>query len=1166
MGNNLHRDTPQDQHVLLENREPFYYVGIGASAGGLEALELFFTHMPADSGLTFIVIQHLSPDYKSLMVELLSKRTQMRVRRAEEGMLVEANNVYLIPPKKNLSIFHGKLLLSEQDFNRGINLPIDVFFRTLAEDQGEKAVGIILSGTGSDGVRGIRAIKETGGMIMVQSEESARFDGMPRAAISTGLADFILPPEDMPQRLLSFVNHPYVNRGDGPPPLLSDEDGMTRIFSLLRERTKVDFTFYKPSTVVRRIERRMTVNQVPDLRDYVRLMETHPGEVTTLYRELLIGVTSFFRDREVFEELENVYLPEALDKINGRQVRFWVAGCSTGEEAYTLAILTRECLEKISKSLEIKIFATDIDRNAIVRAGNGNYPESIAADLPPGLLSKYFHRRQDSFQIDRSIREMVVFAQHNLIKDPPFTKIDLVSCRNLLIYLQPVLQRKALEYINFSLNPQGILLLGTSETTGDMSEYFDSLHHKYKIYRSRGKRSIAADDPDFHRVTNLRPWQQHARYGGGRPGLARQDDERLLDRFLQSLAGDYVPLAAIVNEEMEVMHILGDPEGLLTLPTGKLVNDITKMASKDLAIPLATGLQKIFKTGEEIKYTNIRLRHREGSRNLQMRLKPLPGRKGQEPLAAVFFSEIVATTRGEHAPGEEQVYDLTREAEQRINDLEQELQFTRENLQATIEELETANEELQATNEELLASNEELQSTNEELQSVNEELHTVNAEYQTKIIELTELNNDLDNLLASTRIGTLFLDENLEIRRFTPEIRQLFRVLDNDIGRPVHHLTHKIVDIDPIEIIQEVEREAAPRELEIRTREGAWFLMRILPYHVGANTISGLVITFIDIGPLKKAQSALADNFAKLSSLLAAAPVGIGLTIDRVFKEVSDRLCQMLGYRREELLGKSARMTYVSWDEFQKVGDEKYRQVKKQGLGTIETTWKRKDGSTFPVLINSAPLDSSDLSQGLTFTVLDMTHRRQAEDESKLNEARLQSLFNISQYPAGDMQDLLDYALEEAVQLTRSQLGFLYQYDEMQRALTLHSWSKGVMEECDIQDIPKSFCLDKAGIWGEGVRRGKPLLMNDYPAAHPLKKGYPPGHLELKRLLVVPVLSGGKVVATAGVANKEKPYDETDSRQLSLHLDSVWNIVENKKNIAELLELQELIDTYRGKK
>ncbi|PIE83478.1 MAG: chemotaxis protein CheR [Candidatus Contendobacter odensis] len=975
-----------------DNSSPVYYVGIGASAGGLEALEAFFVQMPTESGMAFIVIQHLSPDYKSMMVELLSKRTDMKVQRAEEGMRVEANSVYLIPPKKNLSIFHGKLLLSESDHSRGLNLPIDVFLRSLADDQTEKAIGIILSGTGSDGVRGIRAIKEAGGMVMVQSEESAKFDGMPRAVITTGLADFILPPDEMPSKLLSFIHHPYTAKTDRPQTLLSDEDRLNRIFALLREQTRVDFTLYKPSTVIRRIERRMTVNQIYELSDYVKFMESYPGEVVTLYRELLIGVTSFFRDRDVFDELEQTCLPNLFKRIKQHEVRFWVAGCSTGEEAFSLAILSREVMEQIGQPIGIKIFATDIDRDAILRASNGLYPESIAADLSPKLLTRYFNHRDGYYQIDRSIREMVVFAQHNLIKDPPFTNIELVSCRNLLIYLQPVLQRKVLELINFSLNPQGILLLGSSETTGEVADLYETLHQKLKIYMSKGKRHPIDGHPDFLSVPEIRPWQNRSR-APGNLWQRSQEEERLLDRFLQSVVGDYIPLSIVVNEQLEVLHILGNPEGYLKLPSGKLLNDITKMAIRDLAIPLATGLQKVFKTGEELKYTSIRIKQRDELKTIKIRILPLSGKKGQELLAAIFIEEILPQSR-EAASGEMPIYNMTEEVEQRIQDLEQELQLSRENLQATIEELETANEELQATNEELFASNEELQSTNEELQSVNEELHTVNAEYQRKIIELTELNNDLDNLMASTRIGTLFLDENLAVRRFTPEIRRLFKIIDSDVGRPINHLMHNLVKVDLFEMVSQVAQSTVEQEQEVRTQEGIWFLMRILPYQVGISSVSGIVLTFTDIGLRKTTQTALSESESRLASLYRAAPVGIGQIVNRTFKEVNEQICQMVGYTREELIGQSTRLLYPSDEEFEYVGQEKYTQIKHHGVGTVKTEWRCKDGSILPVLLSSSPLNPDYPDKGATFTVLDISSSSRVTEKIQTMEARYLQLFN----------------------------------------------------------------------------------------------------------------------------------------------------------------------------
>jgi two-component system, chemotaxis family, CheB/CheR fusion protein len=851
---------------------PCHYVGIGASAGGLEAIESFFSAMPPDSGLAFIVVQHLSPDYKSLMVELLSRKTAMPVHRAEDAMEVLPNHVYLIPPKKNLTIFHGKLLLADQDqdHSRGINLPIDLFLRSLAEDQGEHAVAIILSGTGSDGTRGVRAIKENGGLVMVQSEESAKFDGMPRAAISTGLADFVLPPDQMPSQLQAYTKHPFVVKSERSENLLSNEDGLIRIFALLRERCKVDFTYYKPSTVMRRIERRMTVNHVEDIRDYVTFILNNPSELNTLYRELLIGVTSFFRDQEAFDYLASTILPDLFRSAPTREIRFWIAGCSTGEEAYSLAILARECLDQMGISRDIKIFATDIDRDAIHYAATGSYPESIAADLSPRILTKYFHKRDDNFQIARTIREMVVFAQHNLIKDPPFTKVDLISCRNLLIYFQTILQRKVFEFFNFSLAANGVLFLGSSETTGEMASYFDVLEARLKIFRSKG-RLKPLSDTHLLAVTDTRFHEMKGKFANSRRSLRATDEERVLERFIEAASPDYIPLSLVVNEQLEVQHVLGDASGYFKLPSGKVVNDISKMAVKELAIPLATGIQKVFRQGHELRFSNIRISHPEGNRLIDLRIKPLPTKKEQEQLVAVFVSETKKNNATDLTQPV-QTYDLSKEAEDRMRDLEHELQFTRENLQATIEELETSNEELQATNEELLASNEELQSTNEELQSTNEELFTVNAEYQSKIMELTELHNDMDNLLSATQIGSLLLDENMEVRRFSKRISDIFKLLDSDIGRPITHITHHLLNCDPLTLIRDVQSTGKAVEQEVQTQDASWHLMRIVPYAIGPKAFSGTVLTFIEISLLKQAQEKAKEMQQLFADVIHASP------------------------------------------------------------------------------------------------------------------------------------------------------------------------------------------------------------------------------------------------------------------------------------------------------
>jgi two-component system CheB/CheR fusion protein len=722
-------DEVGSESVLSEDNDetskPTHIVGIGASAGGLEAIEAFFKTMPPDSGVAFVVIQHLSPDHKSLMAELLSKRTHMPVRRAEDGMMVETNSVYLIPPNKNLRLFHGRIILSEQDRDsRGINLPIDIFFRSLAEDQGAKAIAIVLSGTGSDGTSGIRAIKEELGMAMVQVEETAAFDGMPRSAIATGLVDYILPPEEMPAQLLSYLKHPFATKDEYTSSVLTDEDGVTRIFALLREGNKIDFTYYKPTTIIRRIERRMAVNQIHELNDYVRFLESYPVELNSLHKDLLIGVTNFFRDPEAFDAILNKHLPKLMQDAKDDKMRLWVTGCSTGEEAYSLAILCCEVIESEGLNTDVKIFATDVDREAIVTASAGVFAESAVADIEPTLLNKYFYRKDDGFYISRQVREMVVFAQHNLVKDPPFTNIDLVSCRNLLIYLQPVLQKRVLDLFNFALNPRGILFLGSSETTGEMADYFDPLDHKWRIYQSKGRRrQTELSEPALS--FDAKRWHSANRMVGRGVTTRIHEEERLLERLVEGVAGDYLPFCMVVSETLELMHVAGDAKEYLHFSTGKVINDVSKLANKDLAIPLTTGLQKVFKSKEELIYSNIHLNNNGGHKIVNMRLKPLPTKKQQVMLVAIFIEEVRSSPGPDVSAPE--TYNVGKEAQQRIIDLENELQFTRENLQATVEELETSNEELQATNEELLASNEELQSTNEELQSVNEELYTVNS-------------------------------------------------------------------------------------------------------------------------------------------------------------------------------------------------------------------------------------------------------------------------------------------------------------------------------------------------------------------------------------------------------------------------------------------------------
>jgi len=837
--------------------EPSYIVGIGASAGGLEAIEALVRNLPPDTGMGFVIVQHLSPDYKSLMVEILSKKTSIPVHLAKDGLAVAANAIYLIPPKMDMKIYRGKLILSEKDpAQRGMNYPIDLFLTALAQDQGRNTIGVILSGTGSDGTRGLRAIKEVAGLTIVQDPETAGFDGMPRSAINAKLNDFVLSPDQIPIQLVQYANHPIKMASQAQNGLLNNEDALGSLFQLLRERHTVDFSQYKPSSIVRRIERRISINHIDSLEEYVRYCQRFPSEVDQLFKELLIGVTSFMRDPEAYHILSTSYLPELLKEHQEEEVRLWSAGCSTGEEAYSLAIILKETLKKLGINKEIKIFATDLDKDAIQFASVGLYPESVVADLPRELLDKYFLATDHGYQVARSLREQIVFAQHNLLKDPPFTKIDLISCRNLLIYFQQHSQQKVFDLFNFSLNPQGILFLGSSETVGDADTFFELQEKKWKIFHSRGLKRLPVHE---HRHSELFDLSRRSAYSASKAGsfgggMRDYMYDRLLERFLNVIAENYIPFAMLVNGSHDLIHVVGDSQRFLRIPTGKIQADVSRMLIRELSIPVTSGIQKVLREKKELSYSNIRLND-GGEHPIRVKICPVPSKAGMEPLVAVFIDEDISrpTTRLDND------YNVGKATAERIIDLEQELQFSQESLQATVEELETSNEELQATNEELLSSNEELQSTNEELQSVNEELYTVNAEYQSKISELTESNNDLDNLISIIKMPTIYLDENLEVRRITPETSNIFRIIKQDIGRPLADIAHNLIDVDLEALItncQHPQRECVHR---VHSKDGKEYLLRIIPYKIGSNAYAGIVLTFFDLALLAEV-CGISDN------------------------------------------------------------------------------------------------------------------------------------------------------------------------------------------------------------------------------------------------------------------------------------------------------------------
>ena len=827
----------------------FFVVGIGASAGGLRALEGFFEHMPIDSGAAFVVIQHLSPDFKSLMKELLERRTRMPIYRVTEGMELEPNSVYLIPPGKNLVLENCRLhLLEQEERNRHeLNFPIDIFLESLAKNYVDRAIGVILSGTGSDGTNGLRAINEAGGFAMVQEPETAEFDGMPRTAIATGVVDRILPPRELAQIVYQLVQSPKApdtSRQDSVSFL--DSDRLQRVASILAHHEKTDFSHYKTSTLSRRIHRRYLISGCHNFEAFIRLLETSAEERAILRHDLLISVTQFFRDRMAWDFLEARVIPKLIDRAKPEEeLRCWVTACATGEEAYSLAMLLDEALVRSNKPVRYKIFATDIDKTALAKADRGVYPLTIINDIEPKRIERYFTRKSDSWQVSRHLREKILFAPHDLAKDAGFTNMHLISCRNVLIYLQSALQQQVLRHLHFSLASDGVLFLGESETLGDVEPEFKPLHKKGKIYQKLR---------DVRLTLHAKKIEPYPRQLPLSNLLKNRQENRLdpmLDRAFQSFLGKYRATCFLVERDHQLLHTFNDCLEVLKIPLGKATTDITKLIVTELQLPLHTALRRAKRERAPVSYSGIKLDRAEGVRNLKLEVTYYESSKHADDFFVIVIQEDAAP---QQVSGER--FEADAEASQRILELEYELQQTRENLQAVIEELETTNEEQQATNEELIASNEELQSTNEELHSVNEELYTVNAEYQSKIEELTELNNDIDNLLRSTSIGVVFLDRHLKIRKFTPAATVVINLVETDIDRPLEHITHNLDCPNLIELIREtIDRQnAIDREVKL-VKEDFYLLMRINPYLLEDGRLDGVVITFIDIDDLKTIQA-----------------------------------------------------------------------------------------------------------------------------------------------------------------------------------------------------------------------------------------------------------------------------------------------------------------------
>lgn len=840
-------------------RTLFPIVGIGTSAGGLEALEHFLSHVPKDSGLAWVIVQHLDPTRQGIMPELLQRKTAMKVRQVTNRTPVRPNCVYVIPPNKDMSLLHGVLHLLAPTSPRGLRLPIDFFLRSLALDRQEQGIGVILSGMGSDGTLGLRAIKEKGGLVLVQDPATAKFDGMPRSAIDAGLANIVAPVDDLPARILTYLRRPAP--AHTPDAVLEDktQGALEKAIILLRTHTGHDFSFYKRNTLHRRMERRMGIHQIGKLAGYVRYLQENSQELDLLFKELLIGVTSFFRDPAAWEELRKKILPALIaSRPEGQVLRAWVAGCATGEEAYSLAMVFKEVMEKLEprKKMSLQVFATDLDKDAIDKARQGIYPENICADVAPHRMSRFFTKEEHGCRVRKEIREMVIFAPQNLIMDPPFTKLDILSCRNLLIYLAPEMQKKLFPLFHYSLTPGGVLFLGSAETVGSFTHLFTPLNQKLRLFQ-RSPAALRSDAVEFP-TSFAAPMPDGAGVnptGKPAPNLQSLADQLVLER--------YAAPTVLVNDQGNILYVSGRTGKYLEPAAGKANWNIFAMAREGLRYELGDAFHKALEQDAAVVVRSLPLAGHTPRQCVDISVQRLVEPEALRGLVIIAFTDVpppLETPAPEH-PGRKGRSPARNKQADELRRLYQqarlEAQAVREEMQTSQEELRSTNEEQQSTNEELQSTNEELTTSKEEMQSLNEELQTVNNELQSKVDELSRANNDMKNLLNSTDIATLFLDRNLHVRRFTTQATKIIKLIPGDVGRPITDLSSDLLYPGLTTDAREVLRKLGFIEKPITTRDGRWFTVRLMPYRTLEDRIDGVVITFADITVAKTLEAKL---------------------------------------------------------------------------------------------------------------------------------------------------------------------------------------------------------------------------------------------------------------------------------------------------------------------